>query len=50
MGKVDGYGTITVSGEALTLTRRGRFVIDFLTVAGTIVGLWVAIAVVALCE
>ena len=50
MGKVDGYGTITVGGEVLTLTRFGRFIIDCLTVAGTILGLWIVVVAVALCE
>lgn len=44
------YGTITVRGEVLRLTRRGRFIVDMLTVVGSVVGLWVLVVVVALCE
>lgn len=47
---MNGYGWITVRGERLRLTRRGRVVVDVLTVSGCVGFVWVAAIVAAILE
>jgi hypothetical protein len=47
---VNGYGTITVKGERLPLTRRGRVVVDCLSVAGCVGIVWFAAVVAAVLD
>jgi hypothetical protein len=41
------YGTIRVNGEDLPLTRRGRIIVDGLTVVGVIVYVWLFVVIAA---
>lgn len=44
------YGTITVRGEVLNVTKRGRVLLDCLAVSGCVLFVWVFGVVVAVLD
>lgn len=44
------YGSITVRGESLELTKRGRVLVDILSVSGVVLCVYVLVVCVAFLE